>query len=243
MEKEGRDKREMNRCQKKIIFFIFVTTTLPVLTLECWNLHPHQENPNSLFCENMSQLLLVTHLPTKDIKNFSLRILMLSTNTWKAVQHQKLLVSSVTQSYATLCDPMNHSTPGVPVDHQLPEFIQTHVHGVDDVIQPRWCHPDVSSSVIPYSSYNQFLPASGSFPMSQLFAWGEQSIAVSASASVLPMHTQDWSPSGWTGWISLQSKELSRAFSNTTVQKHQFSCVQLSLESSSHIHTWLLEKS
>ena len=142
----------MNRCQKKIIFFIFVTTTLPVLTLECWNLHPHQENPNSLFCENISQLLLVTHLPTKDIKNFSLRILMLSTNTWKAVQHQKLLVSSVTQSYATLCDPMNHSTPGVPVYHQLPEFIQTHVHGVDDVIQTS--HP-LSSPTPPTTNSSQ----------------------------------------------------------------------------------------
>ena len=86
----------------------------------------------------------------------------------------------------------------------------------------RWCHPTVSSSVVPFSFCPQSLPASGSFPMSQLFTWGNQSIGVSASASVLPMNTQDWSPSGWTGWISLQSKELSRVFSNTTVQKHQF---------------------
>jgi len=85
------------------------------------------------------------------------------------------------------------------------------------------------------------LPASGSFPMSQLFTWGGQSIGVSASASVLPMNTQDWSPLGWTGWISLQSKGLSRVFSNTTVQKHQFFGPQLSSQSSSHIHTWLLE--
>ena len=92
------------------------------------------------------------------------------------------------------------------------------------------------------SSCPQSLPASGSFPMSQLFTWGDQSIGVSASASVLPVNTQDWSPLGWTGWIFLQSKRLSRVFSNTTVQKHQFFGVQLSSPSNSHIHTWLLEK-
>ena len=86
----------------------------------------------------------------------------------------------------------------------------------------RWCHPTISSSVVPFSSHPQSLPASGSFPMSQLFASCGQSIGVSASASVFPMNTQDWSPSEWTGWISLQSKGLSRVFSNTTVQKHQF---------------------
>ena len=93
----------------------------------------------------------------------------------------------------------------------------------------QWCHPAISSSVIPFSSCPQSLPASGSFPMHQLFAWGGQSIGVSASASVLPMNTQDWSPLRWTGWISLQSKGLSRVFSNTTVQKHQFFSTQLSL--------------
>ena len=86
------------------------------------------------------------------------------------------------------------------------------------------------------------LPASGSFPMSQLFAWGGQSIGVSALASVLPMNTQDWSPLGWTGWISLQSKGFSRVFTNITVQKHQFFGSQLSSQSNSHIHTWPLEK-
>ena len=86
----------------------------------------------------------------------------------------------------------------------------------------QWCHPTISSSVIPFSSCPQSFPASGSFPMSQLFASGGQSIQVSASTSVLPVNTQDWSPLGWTGWISLQSKGLSRVFSNTTVQKHQF---------------------
>ena len=105
-----------------------------------------------------------------------------------------------------------------------------------------WCHPAISSSVVPFSSCPQSLPASGSFPVSQLFSSGGQSIAVSASASVLPMNTQDWSPLGWTGWISLQSMRLSRVFSNTTVQKHSFFSAQLSSQSNSHIHTWPLEK-
>ena len=106
----------------------------------------------------------------------------------------------------------------------------------------QWCHPTISSSVTPFSSCPQPFPASGSFQMSQLFTSGGQSIGVSASISVLPMNTQDWSPLGWTGWISLQSKGLSRVFSNTTVQNHQFFGAQLSLWSNSHIHTWLLEK-
>ena len=106
----------------------------------------------------------------------------------------------------------------------------------------QWCHPAISSSVIPVSSGPQSLPASESFPVSQLFAWGGQSIGVTASASVLPMNTQDWSPLGWTGCISLQSKGLSRVFSNTTVQKHQLFGTQLSSQSNSHIHTWPLEK-
>ena len=105
-----------------------------------------------------------------------------------------------------------------------------------------WCHPAISSSVVPCSYGPQSLPASGSFPMSQLFAWGGQSIGVSALASVLPVNTQGWSPSEWPGWISLQSKGLSRLFSNTTVQKHQFFSAQPSSQSNSHIHTWPLEK-
>ena len=106
----------------------------------------------------------------------------------------------------------------------------------------RWHHPAISSSVILFSSCPQSFPASGSFPMSQLFARGGQSIGVSASASVLPMNTQDLSPLGWTGWISLQSKGLSRVFSNTRVQKHQFFSTQPSSQSNSHIHTWPQEK-
>ena len=106
---------------------------------------------------------------------------------------------------------MNRSTPGLPVHHQLLESTQTHVHWVSDAIQP--------SPVVPLSSCLQSFPASGSFQMSQLFTSGGQSIGVSALTSVLSMNTQDWSPLGWTGWISLQSKGLSRVFSNTTVQK------------------------
>ena len=104
-----------------------------------------------------------------------------------------------------------------------------------------WCHPTISSSVIPLSSHLQSFPASGSSPMSQFFTSGGQSIGVSASAWVLPMSTQDWFPLGWTGWISLQSKGLSRVVSNTTVQKQQFFSTQLTLWSTSHIHTWLLD--
>ena len=106
----------------------------------------------------------------------------------------------------------------------------------------RWCHPAITSSVAWIGRDPQSLPASGSFPVSQLFAWGGQSIGVSALASVLPINTQDWSPIGWTGWISLQSKGLSRVFSNTTVQTHQFFGAELSSQSNSHIHTWPLEK-
>ena len=105
-----------------------------------------------------------------------------------------------------------------------------------------WCHPIISSSVLPFSSCAQSFPASESFQMSQLFTSGSQSNGVSASTSVLPMNTQDWSPLGCTGWISLHSKGLSRVFSNTTVQKHQFFSAQLSLQSDSHIHTWPQEK-
>ena len=145
--------------------------------------------------------------------------------------------SSVAQSCRTLCDPMNRSTPGLPVHHQLPEFTQTHVHR-----SSQWCHPAISSSVVPLSSCPQSLPASESFPISQLFPSGGRSTGVSALASFLPKKSQGWSPSEWTGWISLQSKGLSRVFSNTTLQKHQFFSAQPSSQSNSHIHTWPLEK-
>ena len=107
----------------------------------------------------------------------------------------------------------------------------------------QWSHPAISPSVIPFSSCPQSLPPSKSFPMIQLFTWGGQSSGVSALASFLPKNTQGWSPLEWTGWISLQSKGLSRVFSNTTVQKYQFFGILLSSQSNSHIHAWLLKKS
>ena len=144
--------------------------------------------------------------------------------------------SSAIQLYPTLCDPMDCSRSDLPVHHQLSEFTQTHVYWVGDAIQPS--HPLLSLSPPAPQSF----PASGSFQMSQLFASGGQSIGVSASLSVLPMNTQDWSLLRGTGWISLLSKGLSRVFSNTTVQKHQFFSAQLFLYSNSYIHTWLLEE-
>ena len=142
-----------------------------------------------------------------------------------------VLFTSVIQLRPTLCDPwtaarqasLSNTNPGAhPNSCPL----------------SRWYHPTISSSIVPFSSCPHLFQT---FPMSQFFASGSQSIGVSASTSVLPMNTQDWSLA-WTGWISLQSKGLSRVFSNTTVQKHQFFSAQLSLWSNSHIHTWLLEK-
>ena len=143
---------------------------------------------------------------------------------------------SVAKLCLTLCDPMNCSTPGFPALHYHLKFAQIHVHWVGDAIQ--LSHPLLA----PFSSCPQSFPASGTFPMSPLLAWGGQSIGASASASVLPMNIQDWFPLGWTGLISLQSKGLSRVFSSTTVWKCQFFSAQ-PLWSNSHIHTWLLEKS
>ena len=124
--------------------------------------------------------------------------------------------SSVAQLCPTLCDPIepHHARPPCP----------SPTAGVHPNPCPssQWCHPTISSSVVPFSSCPQSFPASGSFQMNWLFASGGQTIGVSASTSVLPMNTQDWSPLGWTGWISLQSKGLSRVFSNTIFQKHQF---------------------
>ena len=143
---------------------------------------------------------------------------------------QQSSVSSVTQSCSTLCDPMDCSMPGFPVLHQLLELAETQVHWVGDAIQPSHL------LVIPFSSCLQSFPASGYFPMSQFFASGSQSIGVSASASVLLMNTQDWSPLGWTGWISLQSRGLARVFSNTTVQKDQFFNTAFFMVQLSHLY-------
>ena len=169
------------------------------------------------------------------------RVLLVSPN-WTHATVSRWRITGINQfssvqslSRAWLCDPVNRSTPGLPDHHQLPEFTQTHVHRVSDAIQPS--HPLSSPSPpAPNPSQHQF------FPMSQHFAWGGQSTGVSALASVLPKKSQGWSPSEWTGWISLQSKGLSRVFSNTTVQKHQFFGTQPSSQSNSHIHTWPLEK-
>ena len=141
--------------------------------------------------------------------------------------------SSVAQSCLTLCNPWT-------AECQASLFI-TNSQSSNSCPPSQWCHPNISCSVVPFSSCLQSFPASASFQMSQLFASGGQSTRVSASASVLSINNQDWFPLGWTGWISLQSKGLSRVFSNTTVQKHQFFSTQLSLYSNCHIHTRPLE--
>ena len=144
--------------------------------------------------------------------------------------------SSVAQSCLTLCDPMNRSTPGLPVHHQLQEFAQTHVHQVSDAIQPS----HLLSSPSP--------PAPNPSQHQSHFQWVNSShevakvLEIQLLASFLPKKSQGWSPSGWTGWISLQSKGLSRVFSNTTVQKYQFFGAQPSSQSNSHTHTWPQEK-
>ena len=165
-------------------------------------------------------------LSIKILFNFSWRIIALS---------YFIQFSSVAELCPTLRpDELQHARPPCP----------SPAPGVHSNSCPssQWCHPAISSSVVPFSSCPQSLPASESFPMRQLFASGDQSIGVSASVSVLPINIRDWCPLGWTGWISLQLKGLSRVFSNTTVQKHQFFGAQPSSQSSSHIHTWPQEK-
>ena len=150
-------------------------------------------------------------------------------NKHKKVQFSRSVVSDSLRPYES-----QHTRPPCPSPSP----------GVHSDSRPSglWCHPAISSSVVPFSSCPQSLPASGSFPMSQLFTWGGQSTGASALASFLPKKSQGWSPSEWTGWISLQSRGLSRVFSNTTVQKHQFFSAQPSSQSNSHIQTWPLEK-
>ena len=157
-------------------------------------------------------------------------VLLLPIHLWLAsVQFSRSVVSDSLQSHES-----QHTRP--PCPSPTPE-----VHS-DSHPSSQWCYPAISSSVIPFSSCPQSLPASESFPMSQLFPWGGQSTGVSGLASFPPKKSQGWSPSEWTGWISLQSKGVSRVFSSTTVQKHQFFGAQLSSQSNSHIHTWPLEK-
>ena len=153
----------------------------------------------------------------------------LSQNIISSVQFSRSVVSNSLRPHES-----QHARP--PCPSPTPR-----VHS-DSRPSSQWCHPAISSSVVPFSSCPQSLPASKSFTVSQLFAWGGQSTGLSALASFLPKKSQGWSPSEWTGWISLQSKGLSRVFSNTTVQKHRFFIAQLSSQSNSHIHTWPLEK-
>ena len=164
---------------------------------------------------------------------------MVMGSNWTVSNYSRWFFSSVQFSCSVVSDslwPHESQHAGPPCPSPTPGVYS------NSCPSSQWSHPTISSSVIPFSSCPQSLPAWGSFPISQLFAWGGQSIGVSASASVLPVNTQDWSPLGWTGWISLQSKGLSRVFSNTTVQKHQFFCAQLSSQSNSHIPTWPLGK-
>ena len=156
-------------------------------------------------------------------------------STWNSLWWWQEVVHSVAQLCPTLWPHrLQHARP--PCPSPTPRVYS------NSCSLSQWCHPTISSSVVPFSSRLQSFPASESFQMSQLFTLGGQSIGVSALASVLPMNIQDWFPLGWTGLISLQSKGLSRVFSNTIVQKYQFFGTQLSLWSNSHIHTWLLEK-
>ena len=168
--------------------------------------------------KNTFDSLLLSFSPTfcdRDLKYCNVRL--------PSVQFSRSVVSDSLQPHES-----QHSRP--PCPSPTPR-----VHS-NSCPSSWWCHPAISSSIVPFPSRPQSLPASGYFPVSQLFAWGGQSIGVSALASVLPMNTQDWSPLGWTGWISLRSKGLSRVFSNTTVQKHQFFGTQLSSQSNSHDH-------
>ena len=178
--------------------------------------------------QNMqSQNVLLWHMGCFElnaIKNQQIQKVKKKNNSNKhfsSVQFSRSVVS-----YSLRPHERQHARPPCPTP-------TTGVHP-DSCPSSRWCHPAISSSVVPFSSCPQSLPASEAFPMSQLFAWGGQRIRAPALVSVLPKNTQDWSPLGWTGWISLQSKGLARVFSNTTVQKHQFFGAQLSSQSNSH---------
>ena len=155
---------------------------------------------------------------------------------WNSNHMADTQFSSVSQLCLTLCNPLDCSTRQLPCPSLTPRACS------NSCPSSWWCHPTIESSVVPFSSCLQFFPAAGSFQMNQFFASGGQSIRVSASASVFPVNIQDWFTLGWTGWISLQSKEFSRVFSNTTVQKCLLFSAQFSLWSNSHIHTWLLER-
>ena len=175
-----------------------------------------QVNKNLLYSSGYScQLFLISFASIGSLLFLSFIMPILAWNT-PSVQFSHSVMSDFLQSHELL-----HARP--PCPSPTPEVYS------DSCPLSQWCHPAISSSVIPFSSWLQSFSASGSFQMSQFFASGGQGIGVSASTSVFPMNIQDWFPLGWTGWISLQSKGLSRIFSNTTVQKHQFFGAQLSL--------------
>ena len=191
-------------------------------------------------------LCLVPDFSGKAFSFLPLSIMLVMSLSWipfimlRCVLYLLILSCSVQFSHSVVSDSLwshesQHTRPPCPL-------ATPGVHS-DSYPSTQWCHPAISSSVIHFSLCPQSLPASESFPMSQFFTWGGQNTGVSTLASFLPKNTQDWSRLEWTGWISLQSKGLSRVFSNTTVQKHQFFGHQLSSQSNSHISTWLMEKS
>ena len=223
---------------------------MPIPAIPSW---PHQLETMVSFTQN--PILIRTWVKSYHIVNITTEpptAMMFHHATWstqktrlpsscrlKAVSVHEYIVQSVQFSRSVVSDSFRphesqHARP--PCPSPAPG-----VHPDSRPLSP-WCHPAISSSVVLFSSCPQSLPASESFPMSQLFAWGGQSTGVSGLASFLPKKSQGWSPSEWTGGISLQSKGLSRVFSNTTVQKHQFFSAQPSSQSNSHIHTRPQEK-
>ena len=184
-------------------------------------------SPVKLFGTGLFKFFLITNLTTS---NWSIQVFyFFMIQAHQSVQFSHSVVPDSSQPHG-----LQHVRP--------PYLLPTPGDCSNSCPSSWWCHPTISSSVIPFSSCLQSFPASGSFPRRQFFASGGQSIRASASASVPPMNIQDWFPLGLTDLISLQSKGLSRVLSNTMVQKHQFFDAQLSLWSNSHIHTWLLEK-
>ena len=181
--------------------------------------------------DELVQVQTFKHSSTQDVLDIVVIIIL------------QLLDHRISICYVQFCSVMSNSLEPHGLQHsRLPCPSPTPRACSNSCPSSQWCHPTISSSVAPFSSCLQSFPASGSFPISQFFTSGGQIIQVSALASVLPMNIQNCFPLGLTSWISLQSKRLSRVFSNTTVQKHQFFGAQASLWSNSHIHTWLLEK-
>ena len=190
--------------------------------------------------DSLEKTLMLGKIEGKRRKQQRINSWMATLTQWIVLDKGAIYISSsLTQSCLTLCDPIDCSKTGFPVHHQLPRFYSnsgpsTWLHG--------WCHPTISSAVVPFSSCLQSFPASGFLQMSQNFASGGQITGVSASSSVHPTNIQDRLPLEWTSWNTLQSKEPSRVFLNTAVLKHQFFSAQFSLYSNSPIHTCLLEK-